>query len=82
MCMGGNSAPAAPKPPPLAPPPEPPPKAPPPVLPPKEVIPEDYTPEVKVAKSKKENSNTIGRGTSQLKISNINSGSAKGGLNV
>lgn len=82
MCFS-QPKPASPPPPPPLPPAPPAPIAPPEPAPaPEPVQSEGYTPQVKTKKSKRETSYQTSKGTSQLKISNVNTGGTTGGLNV
>ena len=82
MCFGSSQPSSPPPPPPLQPAPPAPPKPPEPAPAPEAIQSEDYTPQVATKKSKKEASQQVSKGTSQLKISSVNTGGSKGGLNV
>jgi len=82
MCFFAKSPAPPPKPPPLQPAPPAPPKAPEPAPVPEPIQSEGYTPQVAMKKSKKESTNQVSKGTSQLKISSVNYGGNTGGLNV
>ena len=83
MCLSAPRPKSPPPPPPLPPAPPAPPAPPEPAPAPKNLQTMDTQAAIRTKKSKREQANTISRGTSQLKISNVNYGSGgSGGLNV
>ena len=83
MCLSSPKPATPPPPPPLPPAPPAPPAPPEPAPAPESLQTEDTQTAIKTKKSKREQQGTVSKGTSQLKISNVNyGGGGSGGLNI